>query len=197
MAKATQRRTGQGHRLRIIGGEWRGRRLAFPQQTAVRPTPDRVRETLFNWLQPSLAGARCLDLYAGTGALGLEALSRGAALAWLVEKDQRLVRAAEEHGRALAAGARLKVIRADARRWLEDSRPVPFDLVFLDPPYDVPLAPLLEALRQDWLSASARVYVERDCAAQIDELVGYGALKKRGHAGRVFFALLAPLTASS
>ena len=80
--------------MRIIAGEWRGRRIAIAPDTAVRPTPDRVRETLFNWLREAIVGARCLDLYAGTGALGFEALSRGAAEAWFVEQDRRADRGA-------------------------------------------------------------------------------------------------------
>ena len=93
--------------LRIVAGSWRGRRLTFPAGTAVRPTPDRVRETVFNWLGPGIEGARCLDLYAGTGMLGLEALSRGAAEAWFVERDRKLAEFLDEQIELLGANARV------------------------------------------------------------------------------------------
>jgi hypothetical protein len=98
--------------VRIIGGEWRGRRLEFPGGTDVRPTPDRVRETLFNWLRDHVVGARCLDLYAGTGALGFEALSRGAREAVMIERDRRLIDALERQKEALGANA--TIVRSDA-----------------------------------------------------------------------------------
>jgi 16S rRNA (guanine966-N2)-methyltransferase len=121
------------HALRLIGGEWRGRRVEFPPVPAIRPTPDRVRETLFNWLQFDVAGARCLDLYAGSGALGLEALSRGAAQVCFVDEDADVVR----HLARTLAGLgcdRGTVVRADAPAFLAAAAGR-FDIVFLDPPY--------------------------------------------------------------
>ena len=104
-------------KLRIIGGEWRGRRLAVANEPGLRPTPDRVRETLFNWLAPVIPGSRCLDLFAGTGALGFEALSRGARGAVLVENNKRLARELEKTGSALnARGA--EIVNGDAFAWL-------------------------------------------------------------------------------
>ena len=144
--------------VRIVGGRWRGRRLVIPPGTEVRPTPDRVRETLFNWLDPSLPGARCLDLYAGTGVLGLEALSRGAAGTAFVEHDPVLVRALEDRIGALAAEAR--VFREDALEFLASRPRLPFDIVFVDPPYATDLAQVLAKLAA-WLAPGHLVYAER------------------------------------
>jgi 16S rRNA (guanine966-N2)-methyltransferase len=119
--------------LRVIGGEWRGRKIHFPAVAAIRPTPDRVRETVFNWLQADIAGARCLDLYAGSGALGLEALSRGARRVVFVDLDRSVAR----HLAATLAELhcdRGEVVQSDANRFLA-SDVKPFDIVFLDPPY--------------------------------------------------------------
>ncbi|HEY7672430.1 MAG TPA: 16S rRNA (guanine(966)-N(2))-methyltransferase RsmD [Gammaproteobacteria bacterium] len=170
--------------VRIIAGTWRGRRLTFPRGTAVRPTPDRVRETLFNWLREDVEGARCLDLYAGTGALGLEALSRGAREAVLVESDGALAGALEANARMLAANAR--IVRATAERFVD--RPTdPFDIVFLDPPYAVSLEPIIARL-PTLLRANGLVYVER---AARDGLPKGGLLewRKSGHAGAVSYGL--------
>lgn len=148
-------------RIRIIGGQWRGRKLAVSDRPGLRPTGDRVRETLFNWLQAEVPGARCLDLFAGTGALGLEALSRGAASAVFVERDRRLVDALVGIAQSWPGGERMEVIRADAPDWLEqDDRR--FDLVFIDPPFGRTLQQrsldLLAAGRH--VAPAARVYVE-------------------------------------
>jgi 16S rRNA G966 N2-methylase RsmD len=121
--------------VRIIGGEWRGRKLHFPPSAGLRPTPDRVRETVFNWLQFELAGARCLDLFAGSGALGIEALSRGAGEAVLVERDAVSARAIRDILAQLGCD-RGRVEQVDALAWLEawTASSKPFDIVFLDPP---------------------------------------------------------------
>ena len=130
--------------LRIIGGNWRGRRVKFPSSNELRPTPDRVRETLFNWLQPVIAGSRCLDLFAGSGALGLEALSRGATRVVFVDHEPKVI----EHLHAAlsllkAEGAEPKLTQA--RRYLES--PVEaFDIVFLDPPFADESLPAICAL---------------------------------------------------
>ncbi len=144
--------------MRIIGGEWRSRWLQFPALPGLRPTPDRVRETLFNWLGQDLTGRRCLDLFAGSGALGLEAASRGAQLAVLVERDARIYRALEASVQALAAHT-VQLVRADALEFLAaDTRA--YDVVFLDPPYAVrEQGPLLDAVRAR-LAPDARVYLE-------------------------------------
>ncbi|MCC7461203.1 MAG: 16S rRNA (guanine(966)-N(2))-methyltransferase RsmD [Gammaproteobacteria bacterium] len=147
--------------MRIIAGRWRGRRWRFPGAAALRPTPDRVRETLFNWLQSRVVGARCLDLYAGSGALGLEALSRGAASVVFVESSA--VAAVALCGLLTQwGGGGGAVVRGDALRYLEGPA-WPADLVFLDPPFT---AGLLRAscARLDaggWLAPGARIYVEQ------------------------------------
>lgn len=152
--------------LRIIGGAWRGRRLRFPPSPEIRPTPDRVRETLFNWLAPRVPGARCLDLFAGSGALGLEALSRGAAQVTFVERDPAAAReiAARLEEWGASAG---RVEQRDARRFL-DARPAePFDIAFLDPPFASGLLEEAVARLEEggWLADDALVYLECPAAS--------------------------------
>ena len=127
------KRQGVGQ-VRIIGGRWRGTRLPVPDKPGLRPTSDRVRETLFNWLQPMLPGARVLDLFAGTGVLGLEALSRGAASVQLVEADAALAVALGDAVRRLDAGEAASVHRGDALAWA-NAATARFDLAFVDPPF--------------------------------------------------------------
>ncbi len=179
------------NRLRIIGGRWRGRRLGFPDAEGLRPTPDRVRETLFNWLQPVIATARCLDLFAGSGALGLEALSRGAARCTFIERDPVVVAALRENAAMLDAGQSCEVVQADALAWLAGPASC-FDIVFVDPPFRRGLAgPCLNALLDGgWLAPGARVYLE--CAA--DEAPGMPselALVREKRAGQVVSRLFA------
>lgn len=143
--------------MRIIGGRWRGTKLAVPDRPGLRPSSDRVRETLFNWLMPALPGARVLDLFAGTGVLGLEALSRGAAQAVLVERDPGLAAALRDTATKLSAQA--EVHAADALAWL-GGRHDTFDLVFLDPPFaDGLWSRALDGLAPR-LAPAAWVYVE-------------------------------------
>jgi 16S rRNA (guanine966-N2)-methyltransferase len=152
----------QGNQLRIIAGRWRGRKLTFAPVPGLRPTPDRVRETLFNWLGPLLQGARCLDLFAGSGALGLEAASRGAAEVVMVDNDPVVVRSLREQLQQLNfSGA--QVVQQDVNSWL--SMPAaPFDVVFLDPPFRENRLPECIRLLEDngWLAAAARVYIEAE-----------------------------------
>src|SRR3954471_8469384 len=121
--------------VRIIGGQWKRSKLPVTDAPALRPTPDRVRETLFNWLGQDLAGWRCLDAFAGTGALGLEAASRGAAEGVLLERDARLVRGLKAVIERLKA-TQVRVEVADAIGWMARGAPARYDLVFLDPPFD-------------------------------------------------------------
>ncbi len=145
--------------VRIIGGDWRGTRLPVADRDGLRPTADRVRETLFNWLQPVLPGARVLDLFAGTGALGLEAVSRGAREAVLVERDPQLAEGLRQLAAKLPGGGRVQVVCADALVWLRTA-PGGFDLAFLDPPFAGDLwEPALAALDGQLLE-NAWLYVE-------------------------------------
>lgn len=148
------------NQLRIIGGQWRGRKLRFADGEGLRPTTDRVRETVFNWLQGIIEGARCLDLYAGSGALGLEALSRGAAEVVFWEKNPKAVRALRDNLELLKAD-RGQVIQGDTLQQLQGPAH-PFDVVFLDPPFGRELLqPSLDLLAsQGWLAAGARIYIE-------------------------------------
>jgi 16S rRNA (guanine966-N2)-methyltransferase len=176
--------------LRIIGGRHRGRRLRFPAGVEIRPTPDRVRETLFNWLQPRLDGARVLDLFAGSGALGLEALSRGAAQVTFIERDRRASAAITQ----LLAEWRepsAAVVCADALGWLGSARAQPFDIVFLDPPYDAELlgktARVLAA--GGHLAPDARVYLERRASEPMAALPDGWRELRAGRAGEVGYHL--------
>lgn len=145
--------------VRIIAGRLRGSKLPVPERPGLRPTSDRVRETLFNWLQPVLPGARVLDLFAGTGALGFEAASRGAAEVVLVERDPDLARSLRAQAERLKV-ANLRVDTADALAWLSRPDGRRFDVVFLDPPFAAGLwQPALAAL-PPWLAPGARVYLE-------------------------------------
>ncbi len=178
--------------VRIIAGEWRGRRLDIVAGADIRPTPDRVRETLFNWLAPVLPGMHCLDLCAGTGVLGLEALSRGAAESWFVEQDVEAAKALEAAlirfgGQGHAKG---RVLRADARRWLAGPVPRSFDLVFLDPPYaGDELGNLCKLLARGWLAPHAWVYLETSRKNTLPELPEGWQLHREREAGEVRFAL--------
>lgn len=179
--------------LRIIGGQWRGRRWRFVDAAGLRPTPDRVRETLFNWLSPSIAGARCLDLFSGSGALGLEALSRGAAHVTFVERDAR---AAQALGALLrewlgdAQTLRSEVVAGDALQFLARP-PRPFTCVFLDPPFASKLARLaFERLSGGWLAPRAQVYLERPAGEDLPELAAGWILRRTKRAGEVGYHLL-------
>lgn len=153
-------------KLRIIGGRWRGRKLPVPDLPGLRPSGDRAREVLFNWLQGYVQGAHCLDLFAGTGALGLEAASRGAAGVVLVEHDRQLCEQLKAAGRDWPGGDCLQTVQADGPRWLEHARG-PFDIVFVDPPFDAGLhGRVLDALaRPGLLADGARVYIESPARA--------------------------------
>jgi 16S rRNA (guanine966-N2)-methyltransferase len=188
--KTVTNRAAQSRVLRIIGGIWRGRRLRFPPQEEIRPTPDRVRETLFNWLGPRVVGARCLDLFAGSGALGLEALSRGAAQVTFVERDSVAVR--ELRARLTEWGAvGGQVEHMDAVRFLGGPAQ-PFEIVFLDPPFASGVLPQVAARLEDehWLSAHALIYVETGADAGLPELPPPWQVTKTKQAGAVGYHLL-------
>jgi len=179
--------------LRIIGGEWRGRRIRFPRGSDVRPTPDRVRETVFNWLQSQVAGRRCLDLCAGSGALGLEALSRGAAEVVFVDADPAVAASLRETLGVLGAGDRGRVQRRDALAFLRAGATAgtPFDIVFLDPPYALRALPALAALleREGWLRDGSLIYLEDAAAEGPPELPAGWTLLRSQRAGDVGYHL--------
>lgn len=177
--------TSPAHRLRIIGGRYRGRVIRLPRAAELRPTPDRVRETLFNWLGQDLTGWSTLDLFAGSGALALEALSRGAALSVAVDRKAALVAALDETARAFGASG-LETHASDARGWLgrETRR---FDAIFLDPPFgDDPWPWLLPACAER-LAGAGFIYAE---AARELEPPPSLALYRRARAGQVHYHLL-------
>ena len=172
-------------RLRIVGGSWRSRIIRFVEREGVRPTPDRVRETLFNWLGQELDGKSCLDLFAGSGALGLEAASRGARRVVMVEKDRASAAAIRENLEALGGGpVELRV--ADALEFLREDRER-YDIIFLDPPFLADYWPQLWTLLPDRMKADAVVYCES--ARPLDPPPGW-EMRKSGRAGQVRFQLL-------
>lgn len=175
--------------LRIVGGAWRSRRIRFPGLKGLRPTPDRVRETLFNWLAADVAGSRCLDLFAGSGALGLEALSRGAASVTFVEREREAADRLRETVAELATG-QATVRHAEALAWLGGA-PQPFDIVFLDPPFDSDLLPAaMRALESGgWLAPEACIYLEGPAKAGPPPLPGGWILHRSGRAGAVGYHL--------
>ena len=175
--------------VRIIGGSLRRSRLEVPEAPGLRPTPDRVRETLFNWLAPIIEGARCLDLFAGTGALGIEALSRGAGWVDFIERDPRLAQAMRQNLERLRQ-TQAAVRCADALQALGEAPPDAYDVVFVDPPFTETLwQPAVMALEGNgWLRAGALVYLEMPAAAQIG-VPGTWNLHRESAAGAVRYAL--------
>ena len=159
----TARRSGQNSAVRIIGGTWRGRKLPFRPVAGLRPTADRVRETLFNWLAGEISGAYCLDLFSGSGALGLEALSRGAGNALMLDSSAHSCANINTHLQTLAAKNGY-CLQADAREFLQHGRGQrePMNIVFLDPPFHQGLLGAVSAAleQHDWLAGDARIYVE-------------------------------------
>ncbi|HEX3912762.1 MAG TPA: 16S rRNA (guanine(966)-N(2))-methyltransferase RsmD [Steroidobacteraceae bacterium] len=176
--------------VRIIAGAWRGRRIHFPDLPALRPTPDRVRETLFNWLHHSIIDTRCLDLFAGSGALGLEALSRGARDVVFVEQFPAAARGLHEQLVRLGGAAKGRVMEMGAARFLRSSA-TPFDIVFLDPPFGndalAEYIPLLDA--GAWLQPGSLVYLENERAAGVPALPGHWEMLKSKSAGEVGYHL--------
>jgi 16S rRNA (guanine966-N2)-methyltransferase len=174
------------NRVRVIGGAWRSRMINFPDQRELRPTPDRVRETLFNWLGQDLSGKRCLDLFAGSGALGFEAASRGATEVLMVERE-RSASAALEANRAALGASQVKIVRADALAFLRGG-PGVYDVVFLDPPFGAAAVwdTLFEALAP-CLAQGALIY--RESGDKPSAPAGW-EIHKQGHAGQVNYQLL-------
>ncbi len=171
--------------MRIGGGVWRSRLLRFPEVPGLRPTPDRVRQTLFNWLGQELDGLACLDLFSGTGVMGFEALSRGAEDMVMVEKAPHAYRALLENKSLLQADA-AKILNMDALQFLVANQQT-FDIIFLDPPYNQGWLPKLLPQMRKHLSADGVLYVEAEFSIQ--DSAGWHVLK-HGKAGNVFFHLL-------
>lgn len=176
--------------LRIIGGQWRSRRFAFTEQPGLRPTPDRVRETLFNWLSGELDGARCLDPFAGSGALTLEALSRGAAFALACDTSRDVVQTLRSHLQTLGC-SHAEVCQQDALGLLATPATQPFDMVFLDPPFRQGLLePSCAALEANgWLTRHAWIYTESEAAPAVLTHPANWQLYREKRAGQVWYSL--------
>jgi len=184
--------------VRIIGGGWRGRRVNFPDLPGLRPTPDRVRETLYNWLQHAIVGTRCLDLFAGSGALGLEALSRGAAAVVFVEQAQAAARGLVAELARLGGTSKARVVEMGASRFLRTAgEPYghpnggPFDIVFMDPPFGqealAEYVPLLDL--GGWVKSGGLVYLECEKSAGAPAVPAHWELLKSKSAGEVGYHL--------
>ncbi|SFU36437.1 16S rRNA (guanine(966)-N(2))-methyltransferase [Xenorhabdus koppenhoeferi] len=175
--------------IRIIGGKWRGRKLPVPDSDGLRPTTDRVRETLFNWLMPIIQEARCLDCFSGSGALGFEALSRYAKHATLIEYD-RHVAAQLSSNLALLNAENAEVVQNNALQYLSKAG-APFDVVFLDPPFRKGM--LTEAIRllesNGWLAAESWIYVEAESESAATEVPATWQLHREKIAGQVAYRL--------
>ena len=178
-------------RLRIVAGKWRSRLLDIADLPGLRPTSERIRETLFNWLAPSIEGARCLDLFAGTGALGFEALSRGATQVVFVDNSRRATRAIEKSTQILDATGAL-IHCTDATDFVRNSTPASFDIIFLDPPFaDDRLEALCRLIEERAILASGgRVYLEQDRAKPETPLPESWRILKNKTAGNVRYMLV-------
>jgi len=175
---------GRNH-VRIIGGEWRSRIISFPSRPDLRPTPDRVRETVFNWLGQDLTGKSCLDLFAGSGALGFEAASRGAARVVLIERDAVALKALTDNARVLGAFG-VEVKHADALEFLRDDK-AHYDVVFIDPPFRAEYLPRVFAALSQRLATGAMVHVE---APHMHAAAPGFEVRRSGRAGAVTHQLL-------
>jgi 16S rRNA (guanine(966)-N(2))-methyltransferase RsmD len=183
-------RGGPPHEVRIIGGTLRRSKLPVADAPGLRPTPDRVRETLFNWLGQDLTGWRCVDAYAGSGALGFEAASRGAASVVLLERDPQLARSLRASQQRLHADT-LRVEVADALAWMRRAPPASVELVFLDPPFDLDLSTPAVAAAAPLVVSGGYVYLEADRAYDDAAVAAFGLrVHRHGRAGAVHFHLL-------
>ncbi len=178
------------NQLRIIGGKWRGRKLNFPDVPHLRPTSDRVRETVFNWLQTDVIEAHCLDLFAGSGALGFEALSRGAADVLLLDIHPESAKQLQQNCQLLSC-ENAQVIQQDARQWLRSPANSQYNLIFLDPPFEMGIVAEIATLLNEnhWLADGAKIYLEQGCRPEPPELPTSWQLIKDKKAGQVRFQL--------
>lgn len=178
--------------VRIIGGNWRGRKVSFAAHDDIRPTPARIRETLFNWLQYRIHGARCLELYAGSGILSLEALSRGAGHVTLVDSARQVIDHVKDALTNLCAEERkFECYRATAREWVQSSQQDPYDIVFLDPPFaSHELGSIMELLGQSkLLTDSALIYLESASPLDQSRLPAGWTIHRQKRAGDVHYCL--------
>ena len=184
------RQKNSSNQFRIIAGEYRHRVLGFPDASGLRPTPDRVRETLFNWIQPVLVGAHCLDLFSGSGALAFEALSRGAAQVTALELSGQACDALKNNTRLLAED-RITLINQDALVWLQSPQPSAFDIIFLDPPYALRLLQnLLDTINAcNLLNPEGVLYLEDNQPLDNLTLPPGWTLSRSKKAGQVFYGL--------
>jgi 16S rRNA (guanine966-N2)-methyltransferase len=180
--------------IRIISGKWRGRKLSVANNDTLRPSPDRVRETLFNWLSPDLPGARCLDLFCGTGVLGIEALSRGAEAATFIDNHSPTIDLLRHQIIRLAA-ENVQILNVDALSWLRTNTPSAFNVIFLDPPFRQGLIEAsLDELRRGWLKQNAWVYLETEKLPILHLESNGWIVRRQGKTRQIEFALLtAPL----
>ncbi len=191
MARKTPKRPSAGGELSIIGGDWRSRKLRFPDAGGVRPTPARTRETLFNWLSFHLAGSHCLDLFAGSGALGLEALSRGASTAVFVDHTPALAQALRSNLRLLNSESG-EVACQSIDSFLGKSPARPFDIVFMDPPFRQGWLEKLFPMIADnqWVKPGSWIYVEHESGLPMPTAPQGWNLLKQKTAGQVAYCLL-------
>jgi 16S rRNA (guanine(966)-N(2))-methyltransferase RsmD len=173
------------NKVRIIGGEWRSRIISLPEREDVRPTPDRVRETVFNWLGQDLSGKNCLDLFAGSGAMGFEAASRGAVQVVMVESDPEVLKSLRVNIQTLAA-PQIRLVAMDALKFIDSDRQL-FDVIFVDPPYRLELLPKLLPKLSLHLAEDGLMYVEDD--SFLEPGAGW-VVWRRGRAGNVYHQLL-------
>ena len=182
--------------VRIIAGKWRGRKIQFPTVAGLRPTPNRIRETLFNWLAPYIHGAHCLDLFTGSGALGFESLSRGAAYVLCLEKDRGAYEMLRQNAKRLNADL-MEIQEQDALVWITTQcqqalkLTTPFDIIFVDPPYALKALSKCFALleNQAWLTINTLIYFESDVPIELLTLPDTWAILKKKKAGNVYYYL--------
>jgi 16S rRNA (guanine966-N2)-methyltransferase len=182
-------RPGRAHEVRLIGGLWKRSKLPVADQPGLRPTPDRVRETLFNWLGQDLSGWRCLDAFAGSGALGFEAASRGAAEVLLLERDAALATSLRDSQARLDARA-LRVETTDALAWMARCAPLRFELILLDPPFDAALHARSMAVAVPLLVDGGWLYVEAPVPLADSDVPPGFTLVRQARAGQVHYHLL-------
>ncbi|MEP3350820.1 MAG: 16S rRNA (guanine(966)-N(2))-methyltransferase RsmD [Marinomonas sp.] len=187
--QASKNNKAKASKLRIIAGEWRSRQLPIPDIEGLRPTPDRVRETLFNWINHFVPGATCGDFFCGSGALGLEALSRGAKHLTFVD-NSRVVSQQMTANLATLGATNAEVIAQNAAAFLETATPRPLDLIFLDPPFRKGwLAQIIPLLEKGWLAERALVYIEMEKEAALPPLPNNWTLQKEKTAGQLVYRL--------